>query len=102
MEQVGMLGLWPRRWRWQVLLPARRVRPPTRCFGSLRLHAIVIVPRPRGMIVRCLRGCLWLTQLGDCKDVIVEAGGLHVVDREAELAIQALEDSQVQIERASP
>jgi len=40
-----------------------------------------------GGSIQCTGGCVWLTHDGDCRDVLLEAGQLHVSDRNSRLAI---------------
>lgn len=48
----------------------------------------------RGDVIRCLNGTLWITQEGDLKDYIVEAGRDFWVTRPGTVVVQALQDSQ--------
>ena len=48
----------------------------------------------RGDVIRCLNGTLWITQEGDLKDNIVDAGKSFWVTRRGSVVVQALENSQ--------
>ncbi|NNG01004.1 MAG: DUF2917 domain-containing protein [Desulfobacteraceae bacterium] len=47
----------------------------------------------RGLVVRCKKGMLWLTQPGDHTDHILNQGDQITVDRKGCIAIMALDDS---------
>jgi hypothetical protein len=51
------------------------------------------VEQPRGQRVECLAGCLWITQDGDLRDVILEAGEAIVLTRDGTALVSALADS---------
>ena len=51
-----------------------------------------------GLTVSCIRGCVWLTHDGDCKDVVLQAGDRHTVTRTARLLAHALEESILQVD----
>jgi hypothetical protein len=48
----------------------------------------------RGDVISCLNGTLWITQEGDLKDYVVEAGQNFWVTRSGTLVVQALENAQ--------
>ncbi len=52
--------------------------------GSVQLarHGHLEVLDGRGASVRCLLGSLWLTQDGDPRDVVLEAGDTFTLDRD--------------------
>jgi hypothetical protein len=54
----------------------------------------------RGGTVECLRGCVWLTHDGDCRDVVLRAGQSHMVDRDARLLVHGLAPSAVRLTRS--
>ncbi len=47
----------------------------------------------RGDVITCLNGTLWITQEGDFKDYVLEAGRSFWVTRPGEVVLQALDDS---------
>ena len=50
----------------------------------------------RGDVIHCLFGTLWLTQEGDLKDYILDAGQEFWVTRSGTVIVQALDDSKFQ------
>jgi Protein of unknown function (DUF2917) len=48
----------------------------------------------RGSLVLCLSGTLWLTQEGDPRDVVLEAGDEAQIDRDGLSIVQALSDAR--------
>jgi len=48
----------------------------------------------RGDVVSCKSGTLWITQEGDLKDYILEAGRDFWVTKPGTIVVQALDDSQ--------
>ena len=48
----------------------------------------------RGDVISCLHGILWITQEGDLKDYVVEAGRYFWVTKPGTVLVQALDDSQ--------
>ena len=51
------------------------------------------VPASRGRRVECLTGCLWITQDGDPRDVVLKAGEAFEFDRNGAI-LSALDDSR--------
>ena len=56
----------------------------------------------RGLRVLCLGGTLWLTQEGDPRDIILEAGDEFVIDHDGASFLSALADSSVLLLCPSP
>jgi hypothetical protein len=48
----------------------------------------------RGHVVLCLDGTLWLTQEGDTRDVVLEAGDEARIDRDGLTLLHALRDAR--------
>ena len=48
----------------------------------------------RGDVISCLSGILWITQQGDMKDYVIEAGRNFWVTKPGTVVVQALDDSQ--------
>ncbi len=48
----------------------------------------------RGDVINCLNGLLWITQEGDLKDYVLEAGRDFWVTKPGTVVLQALDDSQ--------
>jgi hypothetical protein len=51
------------------------------------------VSAPKGRRVECLGGVLWVTQDGDRRDIILEAGDAFDFDRAQGVLISALQDA---------
>lgn len=51
----------------------------------------------RGLGIQCAEGALWVTQQGDPKDYVVEAGGQFVITRRGVVVVQAVRDSRLSI-----
>ncbi|KQT09508.1 DUF2917 domain-containing protein [Ramlibacter sp. Leaf400] len=76
--------------------PFVRVAEPARLrLASVQLEQYDFrsLPSFKGGTIRCLHGCVWLTHDGDCRDVVLEAGEFHVVDRDTRLVVHALAPS---------
>lgn len=75
-----------------VLLTALRGRAATTvttrdiALPTGQLQSFVHV---RGSCVECLEGSVWLTHSGDCRDVILQAGQRHSVDRNTKFFVSA-------------
>ena len=84
------------RWRLSLRKPRRVTR---RVALRLAPGAPETIPGvDRSVVVRCARGSLWLTQDGDCKDVVLGAWQEYRVDRESDLRMHALRPCVVEIE----
>ena len=62
----------------------------TRVLAKSRVRR---VPASRGRRVECLSGCLWITQDGDPRDVVLGAGQAFDFDRDGAI-LSALDDSR--------
>lgn len=65
---------------------------------EIERRGIVPVAASTGASIGCLRGRLWITELGCIKDILLEAGGTHVIVRDGEVLVQALRDAIVRLE----
>ena len=65
--------------------------------GCARGRSLALA-RPQGRLVRCDRGCIWLTHDGDPRDIVLAAGEAHRCDRDAPLIVHALDDARVYVE----
>lgn len=84
--------------RWRLSL--RKPRRVTRRI-ALRITPGITETIPgvdRSVLVRCAHGSLWLTQDGDCKDVVLNSQQQYRIEREGPLKLQALRPSVVEIE----
>ena len=69
------------------------IRPSTEI--TLAKHKVWSIEGDRrGDVISCCNGTLWITQEGDLKDYIIEAGKDFWVTRRGEVVVQALENSQ--------
>ncbi len=48
----------------------------------------------RGSLVLCLSGTLWLTQQGDARDIVLEAGDERRIDQDGLSILSALSDAR--------
>ena len=55
-----------------------------------------------GMSISCIEGCLWITQHGDSRDIVVRSHESFVLDRPGLAVIQALTDSIVGLREPMP
>jgi len=63
----------------------------------LRKNATTWVKRPRGRLVTCKAGTLWLCFDGDAADIVLEAGQSHRCRKASALSIHALTPAVVAI-----
>jgi len=68
---------------------------------SLPMNGTFSVERPQGCRVECVRGSLWITHIGDDRDVVVEAGSSFIGDRESPMFVQALAPTQFMVTGAT-
>jgi hypothetical protein len=78
-------------------------RPPTAAPAPFPLARAAThwVARPRGQVVTCEAGTLWLTFDGERRDIVLDAGESHRCDSDARLAIHALAAARVHLGPAS-
>jgi hypothetical protein len=69
---------------------------------SLPMNGTVSVERPQACRGQCVRGSVWITHIGDGRDVVVEAGTTFVGDRDAPMFIQALAPTEFIVTGAQP
>jgi Protein of unknown function (DUF2917) len=58
------------------------------------------LPEPMGYEVECLDGSVWITHVGDTKDLVLEAGQFYHVDSPQRMLAYALETSDLQFRTA--
>jgi hypothetical protein len=61
---------------------------------TLPHHALHHLDDARGMLVSCLTGTLWVTQQGDARDIVLEAGDDALIERDGLTLIAALDDAR--------
>lgn len=54
------------------------------------------------LLVTCLRGALWITQVGQPEDHVLEAGQSLRLPANAHTVLRALAPSQVEVQREAP
>lgn len=57
---------------------------------QLQRRELLCLPGGEGLAVSCLAGSLWVTQHGDCKDVVLEPGEQMALERPGTAVVQAL------------
>ena len=72
--------------------------PAATGLRHLDTGATTWVTRPRGCIVSCQAGTLWLTFDRELEDVILEAGESHRCTKTSPLSIHALSAAAVRVE----
>ncbi len=79
-------------------LPASAVPPGERSERMTLEHdALLCVRRPRGHVVECVRGLVWITHDCEPHDIILSPGQRHVAVTNARMIVQGLEESDVRI-----
>ncbi len=69
--------------------------PDPHFFGlPLTRHQPQRIDAPRGVLVHCLHGALWVTQDGDPRDIVLGPGEEHRLEHDAVTFVSALEDSR--------
>jgi hypothetical protein len=61
---------------------------------TLQRNAVHRLADTRGLLVSCLSGSLWLTQEGDPRDTVLEAGDNALVERDGLTLLAALSDAR--------
>jgi hypothetical protein len=64
---------------------------------ELEYRRILPLEDAAGTRVDCLRGCLWITENGSTKDIVLEAGESYVLTRDGVALLQALRRTLVGI-----
>ena len=67
---------------------------PVQIFRLSRHEVRNFTGRP-GLRLASHRGRVWITQDGDPRDVVIDAGEGHVLDRDGPVYVQALDDAWV-------
>ncbi|HEY8608912.1 MAG TPA: DUF2917 domain-containing protein [Noviherbaspirillum sp.] len=71
---------------------AAGVLPPNGATVQLSRTSGASVRGARGWTVRALSGSVWITQDGDIRDVVLEPGESHVLDRDGPALLWSLGD----------
>lgn len=64
---------------------------------TLARHTTLRLHRPLGRTVECLSGCVWITQDGDTRDLVLTTGQRYQANCNQRALVHALEDSHVRI-----
>ncbi len=51
----------------------------------------------RWRAILCLQGAIWITQDGDLRDHVIEAGEMFLISQPGKVIVQALADARLQI-----
>lgn len=68
------------------------------CIQALNKNETLTLSRPQHAQIECFNGCVWVTQDGDPRDILLEAGQTLEVDQPARVLVHALESSQVRLQ----
>jgi len=71
--------------------------PTATALQAVEAGTTLVVPQPGGRRIECLRGCVWLTQDNDPRDVVLEAGQSYIANGDARLLAYGLEASDLRI-----
>lgn len=66
---------------------------------SLRASQHLHLPHANGWTVRALAGAVWITQNGDIRDLVLEAGDCIVLDRAAPALFSPLGEARISLAR---
>lgn len=74
---------------------------PSQLVGLSRHEVRAFAGHP-GVRIASQRGRVWITQDGDPRDVVIDAGESHALDREGPVYVQALDAAWVLMPVATP
>jgi hypothetical protein len=69
---------------------------------DMERRELLVIDDPRGHLITCESGELWLTQDGDRRDIILPAGHAWLVDRPGPLVLSALTASRATLAQTIP
>ena len=89
-------------WRWpfrpaRVRLTHWNIAAPVTRPVLLQRGATLMIDKALELEVRCIAGCVWLTQDNDPRDIVLKANESALTQGNALILIQALEDAQVRL-----
>jgi hypothetical protein len=71
---------------------------PTRL--TLQPRESMVLEHATGVLVTCLTGCVWLTQYGDSRDVVLDAGQSHELVPASSTVLSSWRGAEVALARA--
>lgn len=88
-----------------VLRDGLAARPRGQAQATSTQHTLperhtLTLPASQGRHIDCLQGCLWITQDGDPRDVVLQAGQRFSGDHGRRTLVHALEPARVRVSRA--
>jgi hypothetical protein len=72
-----------------------RIAPAPSTLQELQARATLVIDRPGGTHVDCVRGCVWITHDGDPKDLVLPAGTSYTSTRGACMRVYAFEPTSI-------
>ncbi len=68
----------------------------------LERNAQIVLDHVAGAVVCCRGGAVWLTQYGDSRDTVLEAGDCFPIERGTVIVIAAIRPAQLQVLMPAP
>ncbi|NNU45242.1 DUF2917 domain-containing protein [Ramlibacter montanisoli] len=83
----------------EAFLPPGRasITPAPAAVQHLQKGATMVLPEPQGLRLEVVRGDVWITHDGDCKDTVLAAGERYTSDRQSRMLVHALVDATVRL-----
>lgn len=80
-----------------AFLPPGRasITPSPQALQQLQKGATLVLPEPLGVQLAVVRGDVWITHDGDCKDVVLASGERYTSERPARMLVHCLADATV-------
>lgn len=91
------LAVWQRWVRPAAVRRAMVLADAGRNVHALAKNSMLTVLQPQGRVIECLEGCVWITQDGDVRDVVIAGGQSFCPDRSQRTLIHAFEPSRVRV-----
>jgi hypothetical protein len=76
--------------RFIVSMIPRRKRSPAEPVSTLQRGGMARILRPRGCLVECVRGTLWITHDDYPEDVIIDAGDVYLAQRDTRMLVYCM------------
>jgi hypothetical protein len=72
--------------------------PPEKSMAqALARRQVLVLNSAEAQRVECVSGSLWITQDGDCKDIVLEAGQYHETPCGGRMLAYAFEDAVLRV-----